>query len=225
MACKDHSSNKTEEYLQVKRTSYRVLNNKAIVQYSFSDNVWYQDSVGITQFSVVRSVQSDLKDTFFSVTLGYRFVDMRRKWVYEYLNLSDTAEIVQKYKNGDSIQLFGGWNFFRKASIRFDSLRLIGDTIINSQVYQKHFYIQDFQGTKLLGEAITQCDRKGTIFLLDIGLSKATGCPVVKGISFTRDRRFISSSVEIKFISNEIPDSVQQVFRAWKQNVIKYPVE
>jgi len=225
LSCKTHSSNKPEEYLQVHRTSYRVVNNEAIVQVSVSDNVWYQDSVGITQLSGIGVGQSASRDSLYVIPLGYRFVDMRRKWVYEYRNLSDTAEIVQKYGNADRMSLTGGWGFNRKSVIKFDSLRAMGDTTINGIEYQKHRYIQDFQGTKLLGETLSRCDRKGTIFHLDVGLSKATGCPVVKGTSWTRDRRFISSSVEIEFVSNLFPDSVKHAFEAWKRNVELYPVQ
>jgi hypothetical protein len=133
--------------------------------------------------------------------------------------------IVQKFAKADSVGLANGWGFFRRASIKFDSLRLLNDTIIKGIAYQKYQFVQDFQGTKLLGEALARCDRKGTLFHLDVGLSNAVGCPVVKGTSYTIDRRFPSSSVEIEFISNTFPDSVRKAFEAWKLNEKRYPIQ
>jgi len=222
---KTHSSSKTEEYLQFRRIIYRTVNNESIAYVSNCDNIWYQDSVGITQASGVQSVQNDTKDTLFAIPLGYRFVDMRKKWVYEYRNLSDTAEIVGKYDKADSIGLTGGWNFYRKASIKFDSLHIMGDTIINDVTYQKHRYVQTFKGTRLLGEILSRCDRKGTLFQLDVGVSNAIGCPMVKGTSLTSDGRFATTSVEIEFVRNRLPDSVRRVLEAWKRNVERYPVK
>jgi hypothetical protein len=228
IACKTtvpQVSDKQEEYLRVQKTSYRIVNNEAIVQVSFSDNIWYQDSVGITQMSAIQLIQTDSKDTLFPITQGYRFVDMRRKWAYEYRNLSDTAAIVKKYARADSVRSGGGWGFFRTAAIQFDSLRLMGDTSVNGIVYQRYRHVQYFLGKKLLGEIFSRCDRKGTIFHLDTGLSNAAGCPVVKGVSLTPDGRLPTQSVEIEFISNIFPDSVRRVLAAWKRNVGLYPVE
>lgn len=190
-----------------------------------ADNVWYQDSVGITQISIIRSIQDDTKDTVFPETVGYRFVDMRKKWAYEYKSLSDTAQITKKYAKADSASNIGGWNFYRRSSIKFDSLQFVNDTSINGITYLKHRYVQYFQGRKLVSEILSRCDKKGSLFQLDVGVSNATGCPMVKGSELTPDGRFIVSSSDIEFISKEIPDSVQKVFAAWKRNVSKHPVE
>ncbi len=219
------SSNETEEHLRVTRTSYRIVNKELIVQALFSDSIWYKDSVGITQLSELHPTISGSFDTLHSITVGYRFVDMRRNWVYEYRNLSDTAEIVKKFSKADSIGMTGGWNFFRTASIKFDSLRFVCDTTVNGIGYTKYLFVQNFQGKLFSSEALAQCNRKGTIFLLDVGLSNEIGCPVVKGISYKRDYSFPVSSVEIEHISNVFPDSIRRIFSAWKKNVALHPVQ
>lgn len=223
--CETYPPKPTSEHLQLRKTSYRIINNEPTVQLTFTDNIWYQDSTGITQLSGLKSMNDGAKDTIFSVPLGYRFVDLRRKWVYEYRNLSDTAEIIEKHGNADQAQLSGGWNFFRTSAIKFSNLKFIRDTDMNGKALRKYRFVQDFQGIQLIGEAFGDCDRKGTLFLLDVGLSKDMGCPMVKGNAFTQDGKFISSSVEIEFISNDIPDSVKHAFVAWKRNVQKFPVE
>jgi hypothetical protein len=53
----------------------------------------------------------------------------------------------------------------------------------------------------------------------------AIGCPIVKKTYFTDDRRFGQTIREIEHLSNVFPDSIKKVFAAWKQNVLKYPVE
>jgi hypothetical protein len=220
-----HTSDRPEEHLQIRRTSYSIANNEATEYLAMIDNVWYQDSVGITQLSGIKSMQVESKTILSSILLGYRFVDMRRKWVYEYKTLSDTATIIKKQGNADSVELAGGWNFFRKAAIQFDSLRVIGDTSIDGVQYQRHRYAQHFAGKTLRSEILSRCDRKGTIFHLDVGVSNAIGCPMVKGTSLTPDGRLPTQSVEIEFISNIFPDSVRRVLAAWKRNVELYPVE
>lgn len=220
-----HSAEAPAEYVRVRMTSYRIANDKATPYLSFANNVWYEDSVGITQISGLQSLQEGARDTIYAVTLGYRFTDMRRKWAYEYRNLYDTAEIVRKYLQPDSLPVVGGWGFYRPAAIQFDSLRSVGDTSIGGVTYLKHRYIQYFQGKQFLSEVLSRCDKKGSIFQLDLGVSNATGCPMVKGSTMTPDGRFPMSSVGIEFISNEFPDSVRRVFAAWKRNVELYPVQ
>lgn len=217
--------NKIEEHLLLKNTSYRVVNNKAQVQITFQNNVWYQDSVGITQLTGLGVGDTESRDSIYTIPLGYRFVDMRKNLVYEYNSLSDTATIIKKFANPDRVGLPGGWGFFRRSLIKFDSIRFLNDSIINGVNYKKYQYIKEFNGVKLLSEMITRCDRKGTLFHLDVGLSNAVGCPVVKSTTMTIDGKFPSSSVEIEYISNSIPDSVKKVFQAWKRNVDLYPIQ
>lgn len=213
------------EYFQVRRTFYRIANDKAIPYFSFAHNVWYQDSVGITEVKSIQSIQSSTKDTMFSFSEGYRFIDMRKKWAYDYRNLNDTAEIIRKFSQLDSILVLGGWNFYRKTPIKIDSLRTIGDTSIGGITYLRHILVQYFEGKKKLTEILSRCDKKGTSFQFDEGLNKAIGCPMVKSTSLTPDGKFPIITIEVEFISNKIPDSVKRVFTAWKRNVLKYPVK
>lgn len=222
-----HSSNKEENCLRVVRRSYQTVNNKAKEILTVTDNFWYQDSIGITQFTGVQAIQRDSVTSFSTILLGYRLIDMRKNWIYEYRTLSDTAAIVRKYDKAHSIamEMAGGWNFYRAATIQFDSLRLAGDTNINGIHYKKYRLVQLFQGRRLQGEVLARCDKKGAPFFLDVGISNAIGCPMVKGSSLTSDGRFPTSSVEIEFLANTFPDSVKRVFTAWKHNIQKYPVE
>lgn len=220
-----HSDRTTEYHCQVHKRLYRVENNKSVEYHCLTDNIWYQDSVGITELNGVHSLEEGGKITWSTIPLGYRLFDMRKKWAYEYRNLSDTAEIVQKYANVDTLRMLGGWHFFTRSVIQFDSVELVGDTLIGGITYIKHRFIQTFKGRKIPGETLSRCDNKNNIFHLDDGLCRATGCAVVKGIALTPDRKFPINSVEIEYISNTFPDSVRKVFDAWKRNVQKFPVE
>ncbi len=220
-----HSAVAPVEHLRWRATSYHIANNEATAYLSLVDNIWYQDSMGITEIHGIHSYRDASMDTTFSVLLGYRFTDMRRKWAYEYRNMADTAEIVKKFSKADSAYLIGGWNFFGSGTIQFDSVRAIADTIIGGITYQKHRHILYARGNTIQAEALSRCDRKGSIFHLDVGLGNAIGCPVVKGITLTPDGRFPMSSVEIEFVSNTFPDSVRRVLDAWKRNVKQYPVQ
>ena len=56
-------------------------------------------------------------------------------------------------------------------------------------------------------------------------VGKAIGCPIVKKFMFNEDRTIVQRIREIEYLSNVFPDSIKRVFAAWKQNVLKYPVE
>lgn len=213
------------EQVRIIFVSYNIASNKTSINFVATYNVWYQDSLGITEVNTIKMVNNGLKDTLISQTIGYRFVDMRKNWIYEYRNLSDTAEIIKKYAKADSLNLSGGWNFYHRSIFQFDNLRAMRDTIIDGITYRKQKYVQLFQGQKLLGECLSRCDKKNSFFLMDEGLSKAVGCPVVKTTSLSADGKFPTSTGDIQFISNQFPESVQRVFVAWKRNVQLYPVE
>lgn len=219
------SSDTSMEQIRITKTSYRIKNDTAIAYLSFYNDVWYKDSVGITEVKSITYVQDSSKTVYSSIILGYRLVDMRRKWVYEYKTLSDTASIIKKYDKADSVNFIGGWPFFIKSITKFDSLRMTGDTTIAGVKYLKHRCINYFQGKELLTEILSRCDKKGTIFQLDVGLTNAAGCPVVKATTLTPDGRFPMSSAQIDFVSNEFPDKVKSVYEAWKRNVELFPVK
>ena len=220
-----HSANALVEQVKVRITSYRIANNAATAYLSFTENGWYEDSVGITQLCSIKSVQEGTKDTTFAVTTGYRLVDMRKKWAYEYRTMSDTAALVNKQLITESVVLLGGWNFLPNVDITFDSLRSLTDTTIQGITYARYMVLQSFRGKQTLSEKWVRCDKKKSIFRFNRGLSTHIGCPVVKGTTVTPDGRLPMSSVEIEFVSNAFPDSVRRVFAAWKRNVQQYPVQ
>lgn len=177
------------------------------------------------QIIEIRSVQTPTSDTIFTATTGYRLVDLRKKWAYEYRNLSDTAAIKKKIVLTDSVLLLGGWNFFRPFDIVYDSLRSVGDTTIIGIRYARYRLRQLFGGNYYLSEELFRCDKKGSIFTFSKKLSHEIGCPLVKRTALTPDGSFPMSSSEIEFVSNNFPDSIQRVFTVWKRNVQQYPVQ
>jgi hypothetical protein len=219
-----------EECIRNHITSYNVFKNEAKLDFDLSEDLWYQDSVGITQVCIIKDIQTESIDTTFVETALYRFIDMRKNWIYEYKNLSDTAAIVAKYAKADSLErrLGGGYPFFqskRKSTLTIDSLRFRCDTTLRGVPTKKYTYIQNTNGFRTFVEAFACCDRKGTRFQYDPVIGIAIGCPIVKKTYFTDDRRFGQTIREIEHLSNVFPDSIKKVFAAWKQNVLKYPVE
>jgi hypothetical protein len=230
ISCKTQESNMPEECLRLHHTVYNTFKNEAKLDFDLSENLWYQDSVSITQICGIRDIQTASIDTTFVETLLYRLIDMRKNWIYEYQNLSDTAIIVASYAKADSIsfRLPGGWPFFKsksKDTLSIDSLRFICDTTLRGAPSKKYTYIQKYNSSKIFVEAFTCCDRKGTRFQYDSMVGKAIGCPIVKKFMFNEDRTIVQRIREIEYLSNVFPDSIKRVFAAWKQNVLKYPVE
>jgi hypothetical protein len=220
-----------EECLRIHHTEYNTFKNEAKLDFDLSENLWYQDSVSISQICEIKDIQTESLDTTFVETMLYRFIDMRKNWIYEYQNLSDTAVIVATYAKADSIsfRLPGGWSFFSKSkskdTLSIDSLRFICDTTLRGAPAKKYTYIQIFNGFRTFVDAFACCDRKGTRFQYDSMAGKAIGCPIVKKNVLNKDRRSVRRIYEIEYLSNVFPDSIKRVFAAWKQNVLKYPVE
>ncbi len=188
--------------------------------------VWYQDSLGVTEICRINIVDTDdtTRSTFIS-TIGYRYVNLKRKWAYEYEIFADTASIKRKYRYNDTTEFIGGWNFERNIKLPADDFRLLSDTIINNLTYKRYKVRLNFKSREYEGICWFRCDKKNTYFNLEKSLSDVTGCTNVFFRMYPVNNPTNVTSKELKFISNNLPDSVKRVFKAWKKNENIYPVQ
>lgn len=206
-------------------TFWKQKNNVDSPLWIISEKAWYQDSVGITQVCGIFTSQIDTIVTTTIQTIGYRFVDLRKKCVYEYGSFSDTSSIKRKYRYSDTTVFAGGWNFATRTPTKFDSSYQLTDTIVNSITYKRRKLFFEFNHTRFESIGMFRCDNKITQFAIDTGISNKTGCPLVFFSMNPISKPNARLDQEVKYISNSFPDSVTKIFAAWKMNEKKFPVE
>jgi hypothetical protein len=75
-----------------------LKNNQLVSDISIPEKAWYKNGIGITEMAgiFINESSTGVKTTNIT-TVGYLFVDIQKRWVYEYANFSDTAKVLRKY--------------------------------------------------------------------------------------------------------------------------------
>ena len=206
-------------------TFWKRANNNDTPYISITQKAWFQDSIGITQICGINFVTINNVESVNISTIGYRFINLKKKWAYEYSSLSDTALIERKYRYVDTTHFMGGWNFVNRISHPVDSFRLLPDTTIGAITYKQANASFLLNKTRYKGICLFRCDIKETDFHINTVISNQMGCPLVFLRTYPEQNPHSRSDAEIKHISNHFPDSIVKVFAAWKRNQIRYPVE
>jgi hypothetical protein len=150
-------------------------------------------------------------------TQGYRFVDLKKKWVYEYVGFTDTASVKRKYRYTDTTFFSGGWNFANRTPSAVDSFSYLPDTTINAITYKRYKVSYLFNKARYGAICLLRCDKKNTHFPIDTAISNKVGCPLVSILRYPINYPHSKIEQEVKFVSNYLPDSVVRVFTAWKK--------
>jgi len=192
---------------------------------SFPFKIWQKDSFVIEEVRVIRMVSNLNKTETEFVLDRYRFNDLRKRQVYEYLHFSDTAKSIKKYSLDGEIKVIGSWNFQNKR--RFDykgKPENLPDTTIDGIKYQRLRLNIDKIKNVFLVDCYFQCDRNENFFTLDAELSKTIGCPLVKVFSYSPMKNDQPSSNELKFLADTLNDEELKVFAAWEKYARDHPV-
>jgi hypothetical protein len=206
-------------------TFWKNNNNIDTPYITLSEKAWYQDSIGITQICRIWSVETDTSRSINIITIGYRFVDLKKKRAYEYASFSDTASVKRKYRYTDTTLFPGGWNFATRKPISVDSFHFLPDTIINAIAFKRCQVNFESDQYRFEGIGLFRCDKKNTHFKIDTAISNKIGCPLVSFRYYPINNPHAILDQQVKFISNHLPDSVLKVFAAWKRNENLYPVQ
>lgn len=206
-------------------TFWKLQNNIDTPYIVISEKAWYQDSIGITQLCRIWFIEEDSSQTIEIRTTGYRFVDLKKKWVYEYAGFTDTASVKRKYRYTDTTYFSGGWNFANRTPSSVDSFSYLPDTTINAITYKRCKVSYLFNKARYRGICLLRCNKKNTYFQIDTAISNKVGCTLVSVSQYPVNYPHSRINSEVKFISDYLPDSVVKVFAAWKKNETIYPVQ
>lgn len=193
--------------------------------FKITENVWYHDSIGISQICSISTFDSGSITVTKVVTNGFRYFDLRNKWIYEYQHFSDTALPLRQFIGSDTSTLSGGWNFLRATPPTADTLIRLADTVIANSVHQKYRLVFTTNGHNFSAIALFRCDISSTVFTIDPVLRQRLGCPMVGIHIETAGTNDIGSATEIMVTANKFPDSVRKVFTAWIENEKRYPIQ
>lgn len=213
------------EVVEDVNTFWKTVNSIDTPYINISQKAWYQDGIGITQICQINFVTNGSDQSINISTIGYRFLDLKKKWAYEYNSLSDTALMMRKYRFSDTTRFIGGWNFVNRISHPIDSFRILPDTTISKITYKQAKTSFLINKTKYEGICIFRCDIKKSNFQINKAISNQMGCQLAFFRKYPVENPQSKNDEEIKFISNHFPDSIVKVFTAWKKNELLYTVE
>ena len=198
-------------------------------QTSFADTkLWYKDSLSIQQRLMIMVDETlGVPEKRWIEVIGYTFIDLRTKSYYHYKNLSDTATLVGKWTQPDSVSInnYGGvWNFYNLNYISpVDKPILLTDTTINGILYRR-LLIEDANLSSSLMTAYFRCDRRGTLVTYDKGMSDLVGCPLVRyeGVPISKNPNPLAA--EIIYERDYLTTEELNIFAAWEKNAKENPV-
>ena len=189
--------------------------------------IWYKDNLVIEEIKTVKITDTSEGITKEVNVAYYLFIDTKSKVFYNYSSFSDTAKILNKYSQADTMEIpgLGGWRFYASHDLNaIESPRFLADTTINYIVYKRVQLIVKGKNTLTTVIGYLRCDKKGTMFQIDKNFSKKMGCPMVRVDYLASPQDPLSVSTEIVFINDSLSKAELKVFEAWEKNMKKYPV-
>jgi hypothetical protein len=191
---------------------------------------WYYDSLVICEnFVGYFSQVNDGTEHDTAIVVSYSFIDLQTKSCYVYSSFSDTARLLNKFSSLKPIRTLMGWNFFDTANYVFrDRVDTLSDTSIDNRIFKRYRanIVVDQGGSKTVFERVSylECSAKCKLFSLDMGSLKTTGCPKTKHFekNLTLNK---GMSVELDFDDSPLTDAQIKVFRKWKLNEKRNPIQ
>lgn len=159
----------------------------------------------------------------------YSYIDLKTRAVYDYSSFSDTAKFIKKYILPDSVNLSGGWSFWRKGLSFFsDSSHSLPDTIINQVSYQrvinKRVYADSIKGnTTYINLGYIRCDKKQMLFHIDRTYDDSHDCPIVRFEYMVTGYPWMK--YEIEFVKESLSKEEMKVFATWEKYAKNNPVK
>ena len=215
--------------------AYDSVSNDFILSMDIPDaTIKYRDSLVIEESKKVRlttiHMGNQVKETRETFTDNYVFIDRRSKAFYEYRHFSDTAALLRKYYQPDSVSVDGGWNFYAyHDEMPVDSMWSLPDTTIQGITYRRMGSIKiaktDTGDYRTFCTAYLRCDLHNAPVTIDRGFSERVGCPLVRldFLSVSGPKRGYSFQVE--YVPGHLSRKDTVVFNAWEKRALFDPVQ
>lgn len=190
--------------------------------------IWHKENLAIEEILGVTTVTDTANITSVSYpVILYRFIDLKKRVLYDYKTFSDTAKIIHKAILPDSLMLDYGWSFYSERAPKIQGIpEQLSDTIIDEVYYKRAKFIYTWHDPKknfLVG--YFRCNGKGDKFSLEKEYSRKLNCTMVKYFDFKAGRVNPFASKEVNFISDTLTAKELKVFSAWEKNMFKYSIK
>jgi hypothetical protein len=205
-------------------------NGYVLPKYYKDSRILIRDSTAIQECQRVNfQVDTANREVWEVTTPFYTFTDLRTKSHYEYSTLSDTARILRKYSQPDSVMLDCGWNFwYYHDVVAKDSLLTLPDTTIGGVTFKRMKSDKwiEYEGEKMRSLTIMymRCDKKGTIIHLDRRFDEKYSCPLVM-YEYKVGTKFPWIKEELEYTTSPFSEDELRVFAAWEQNARRNPAK
>ncbi len=229
-SCKAQNNYKNAGVVIHKTRTYDALSDSFVLPKYIKDfKVWHKDSLIIEEANHL-SIHTDpyKNETWEFILDKYIFIDLRTKSFYEYSSFSDTATLLRKYIQDDTVHIDGGWNFYAYTQLVPDyNPENLPDTIINNISYKRFkrsrkVSTEDGEKTSIF-IGYLRCDKKSSIFQFDKAFSEKMGCPLVMFESkIIPKTTWVKAQLE--FASDKLTPEELKVFSAWEKYAKKNPV-
>jgi len=211
---------------------YDTVNSRFVLsRYQRDTKKWFKDdSTLIVEVPGVNMLTDEYgKETFNTFIHKYIFIDLRNRLFYEYKSFSDTATLIAKYFQPDSIKgsTFNFWAY--NSFLKLENTYPITDTVVNGVLCKR------FAENKLLSDSVTKndksiytyyvnCSEKNTFFTLFKKLTEVTGCPILYTTWYWPDKNLTIAN-EIEYVSKCLTKEELKVFTAWERNAKEHPIK
>jgi hypothetical protein len=201
-----------------------------IVPYRRDIKIWYKDSAVILEcYRLFINNMGGADEKWRTETDHYTYLDLRTKAFYDYKNFSDTAAIIKKYTQEDSVNIEGSWRFYKYTEmLPTENRAVLSDTIIRGILFQRisasKSYVIDGAETLFRYTGYVRCDRKKTIFHLDRKFNEKERCPmtIFEYEAIGKSPRMLE---EVEYLTDTLTPFELKVFEKWQQNAKSNPVK
>jgi len=223
-----HNSGKLSCVKRIYDSSTKQL---IIPDYMTDPNIWYKDSLIISE--VFRTeIDSDVstgKESWKSVPFECTFINIATRSFYVFSSFSDTAKLIRKYYQPDSVQgtVWNFWGIHPKFS--FKKSQPINDTVVDGISYKRFRKIRYFnnesnQVDSVYDVAYMRCNtNKPKMFTYDKPFSEQHGCPIVRYDAYGIGQPYVVS--QILFLADTLTPKEEMVFKVWAKYAKEHPVE
>jgi len=182
--------------------------------------IWYRDSLIVEEITGLYIDRDSNGVENRSVSIHhYTFIDLPSKRFFDYSSFSDTAKLLKKYVQADSVPVMGGWNFYYTQRVpRNLPVVPLTDTTIDNAKFKRCLLINEGidEASSQKYIALFSRDSKNFLFSFDTELSKQIGFPLTRLDLLAADGTvFLSTRISIQ--TRKFTDEENRVFEVWEK--------
>ncbi len=203
----------------------------AITQYP-DQKMWYKDSMIIQEvYHLYQDENINRATKWRAIIDRYKFIDLRRRKVYEYYTFSDTSKLIKKCLPSDTVCQRETWVLWteRHGFMQRGTQVSMTDTILNGVLYRrvKSVLYDNTEKGRIEFSTIGyfRCDLKNALLMFDQPFSRKIGCPLVRFEEVNNPPVYPDAYGELEYLTRKLTEKELKVFAAWEKRVDEYKTQ